>query len=76
MVDRRKTVACYRRNVQTDAMPTSPQDGAARSGVIEATWLGRIAYREAWALQKQLVERRADGAIGDQPAPARASGRS
>ena len=42
MVDRRKTVACYRRSVQTDAMPTSRQDGAARSGVIEATWLGRV----------------------------------
>jgi len=46
-------------------MPTSRQDGAARSGVIEATWLGRVPYREAWALQKQLAARRADGAIGD-----------
>jgi len=59
------TVACYRRNVQTDAMPTSRQDGAARSAVIGATWLGRVAYREAWALQKQLAVRRADGSIGD-----------
>ena len=32
---------------------------------IEATWLGRVPYREAWALQKQLAARRADGAIGD-----------
>src|SRR6478736_5204623 len=64
-VNRRKTVACYRRDVQTDAMPTSRQDGAARSEVIGATWLGRVPYREAWALQKQLAARRADGAIGD-----------
>jgi lipoyl(octanoyl) transferase len=32
---------------------------------IEAQWLGRIGYREAWVLQKELVERRADGEIGD-----------
>jgi lipoyl(octanoyl) transferase len=51
--------------VQTDAMPTSAADVAARSGVIGAAWLGRVPYREAWALQKQLAGRRADGAIGD-----------
>jgi lipoyl(octanoyl) transferase len=32
---------------------------------ISATWLGRIGYRDAWALQKELVAQRADGAIGD-----------
>jgi lipoyl(octanoyl) transferase len=32
---------------------------------LTATWLGRISYREAWGLQKALVERRASGAIGD-----------
>jgi lipoyl(octanoyl) transferase len=32
---------------------------------IEATWLGRIGYREAWALQKELVALRASGDIGD-----------
>ena len=32
---------------------------------IEAQWLGRIGYREAWALQKALVAQRADGVIGD-----------
>jgi lipoyl(octanoyl) transferase len=32
---------------------------------IEATWLGRVAYRDAWALQKDLVARRAAGEIGD-----------
>jgi lipoyl(octanoyl) transferase len=59
------TIACYRRLVQTDAMPTSLEDGAARSGEIGAAWLGRVPYREAWALQKQLAARRADGSIGD-----------
>ena len=32
---------------------------------ISAEWLGRIAYREAWALQKRLVDQRAAGQIGD-----------
>jgi lipoyl(octanoyl) transferase len=32
---------------------------------ISAQWLGRIGYREAWQLQKTLVERRAAGEIGD-----------
>jgi lipoyl(octanoyl) transferase len=34
-------------------------------GRITAQWLGRIGYREAWQLQKELVDRRADGLIGD-----------
>jgi lipoyl(octanoyl) transferase len=33
---------------------------------IVATWLGRIAYRDAWARQKTLVDQRADGEIPDQ----------
>jgi lipoyl(octanoyl) transferase len=32
---------------------------------IEALWLGRIGYRDAWQLQKELVEQRAEGTIGD-----------
>jgi lipoyl(octanoyl) transferase len=32
---------------------------------ISASWLGRIGYRNAWALQKELVARRAAGEIGD-----------
>lgn len=30
-----------------------------------ATWVGRIGYREAWGLQKELVTRRAAGEIDD-----------
>ena len=32
---------------------------------ISAQWLGRIGYREAWQLQKSLVEQRVAGEIGD-----------
>jgi lipoyl(octanoyl) transferase len=33
---------------------------------LEVRWLGRVAYREAWALQHELVAARAEGSIGDQ----------
>jgi lipoyl(octanoyl) transferase len=33
---------------------------------IAARWLGRIGYREAWGVQKDLVDERAAGAIEDQ----------
>jgi lipoyl(octanoyl) transferase len=36
-----------------------------QTDAIEATWLGRVPYREAWALQKQLAAKRADGVVGD-----------
>lgn len=32
---------------------------------IAASWLGRVAYREAWALQKRLVDARVAGTTGD-----------
>jgi lipoyl(octanoyl) transferase len=34
--------------------------------IIEASWLGRIAYREAWDRQKALLEGRVADEIGDQ----------
>jgi lipoyl(octanoyl) transferase len=33
---------------------------------LERRWLGRIDYREAWALQRELVDARARDAVGDQ----------
>jgi lipoyl(octanoyl) transferase len=36
-----------------------------RAAPIGARWLGRIGYREAWALQKELVTQRAAAEIGD-----------
>jgi len=32
---------------------------------VTAQWLGRIGYREAWQLQKELVDRRVSGEVGD-----------
>ena len=32
---------------------------------IQVRWLGRVPYREAWALQHELVDRRAAGEIAD-----------
>lgn len=45
-----RTIACYRPHMDAG---------------IAASWLGRIAYREAWALQKRLVDARVAGAVGD-----------
>lgn len=42
----------------------SRQPGA--SVAIEASWLGRVAYREAWDLQHRLVAARVEGRVGDQ----------
>ena len=54
--------------------PGPAREGLA-AGPLEARWLGRIAYRDAWALQHELVERR-DRRGGPRPAaPARAPGR-
>jgi lipoyl(octanoyl) transferase len=46
------------------ASPDRPP--AEPAGPIGAAWLGRIAYRDAWRLQKALAAARADGRIGDQ----------
>jgi lipoyl(octanoyl) transferase len=46
--------------------PSSAQaDAPARVAPMHATWLGRVDYREAYALQKRLVDDRASGRIGD-----------
>ncbi len=34
-------------------------------GALEYLWLGRIPYRDAWALQRHLAQARARGDIGD-----------
>lgn len=50
-----------------DATDLEPATRPERSSVpaITAHWLGRIAYRDAWDLQKALAGARAAGAIGD-----------
>jgi lipoyl(octanoyl) transferase len=35
------------------------------SGPLQARWLGRVPYRDAWALQHELVSRRAAGQVPD-----------
>ena len=39
--------------------------GSATGAPLVAVWLGRIAYRDAWALQKQIVDLRASGSMAD-----------
>lgn len=53
------------------APATAVLDGAAhetprRPLAIEASWLGRVDYRDAWDLQRRLAAARADGRIADQ----------
>jgi lipoyl(octanoyl) transferase len=48
---------------ELDAAPGRRVDPRAP---LEARWLGRIGYRDAWDLQKRLAYARADGRIGDQ----------
>jgi lipoyl(octanoyl) transferase len=38
---------------------------AVEADPLEATWLGRMGYRDAWELQKRLADERADGLVGD-----------
>ena len=61
---------CYRGPVEaalidprSDA-PAGEPSGEAAS--LHARWLGRVAYDEAHAMQKRLVDERVAGAIGDQ----------
>jgi lipoyl(octanoyl) transferase len=45
-----------------DRLPAPPLSTAS----FDRVWLDRAGYRETWALQHELVEQRASGAIGDQ----------
>ncbi len=50
-----------------EATLTEPNRGALGAPApLHARWLGRIDYREAYALQKRLVDERAAGQIADQ----------
>ncbi len=60
------TGSCYRAIVAID---TSSRDWIGSTPTresITASWLGRVEYREALALQKRLVAERAEERIGDQ----------
>ena len=51
--------------VSASAQPSRTPIDEPEEGPLEAIWLGRMAYRDAWALQKRLAGERADGRIGD-----------
>jgi lipoyl(octanoyl) transferase len=59
-------VSCYRAVVATETLAPERSGSTPNPGPIVATWLGRIDYHEALALQKRLVAERADGSIADQ----------
>jgi len=56
--------ACYRSEVVTNA-PAAGSIVSPSSGQIDVRWLGLIDYREAWRLQKRLVEERVGGEAPD-----------
>jgi lipoyl(octanoyl) transferase len=60
------TGSCYRAVVAIETFSSEPDGATEESGSITASWLGRVAYREALALQKRLLAERADERIGDQ----------
>jgi lipoyl(octanoyl) transferase len=53
-------------DVAAPTLDPGPSREAVAGGPLEARWLGRIGYRDAWALQHELVERRVAGEIPDQ----------
>ena len=53
--------------ILVDPHASTPASGATlEPAPLHARWLGRIDYPDAYALQKRLVDERADGRIGDQ----------
>jgi len=46
--------------------PAGAVDPTCAPGPIVTSWVGRLPYRVAWALQKELAARRAAGEIDDQ----------
>ena len=56
---------CYRAAVDT-TLALDPRPVVSDHAVpIDVEWLGRVPYREAWALQHELVSERAAGRIQD-----------
>ena len=54
------------RTERATAPDAEASDSARDPGPLTLRWLGRIAYREAWDLQRELAEARAADEIGDQ----------
>jgi lipoyl(octanoyl) transferase len=60
-----ESVSCYPATVAIETLAHARPGSTPDPGPIAATWLGRVPYREALALQKRLAAERADGLIGD-----------
>ncbi len=60
------TLSCDRANVAIETLAPGSERVDPEPGPIVVSWLGRVPYREALALQKRLAAERADGAIADQ----------
>jgi lipoyl(octanoyl) transferase len=59
------SLSCYPAVVAIETLAAMPGGSTLEAGPIAASWLGRMDYGEALALQKRLVSERADGRIGD-----------
>ena len=60
------SLSCYPAVVAIETLAPVPNGSTPEAGPIVASWLGRVDYGEALALQKRLVAERADGRIDDQ----------
>ena len=60
------SLSCYPAVVAIETLAPMPSGSTPEAGPIVASWLGRVDYGEALALQKRLVAERADGRIDDQ----------
>jgi lipoyl(octanoyl) transferase len=61
-----KTLSCYRADVAIETLAPGSERVDPEPGPIVGSWLGRVPYRDALALQKRLAAERADGSIADQ----------
>ena len=56
---------CYRAAVDSATISRPPLRTVAEPEALAVEWLGRVPYRDAWALQKDRHAARVDGRIGD-----------
>jgi lipoyl(octanoyl) transferase len=59
------SLSCYPAVVAIETLAPMPNGSTPDAGPIVGSWLGRMDYHEALALQKRLVNVRAEGRIGD-----------
>ncbi len=57
--------SCYRAGVDQGITRHDAPLDAPETGPLEAIWLGRMAYRVAWDMQRELAAGRAAGTIAD-----------